>query len=245
MAHDMPPFDSIIGGGISGVVYALDDEFVLKAASGLKCSRYDLWVERKIYERLRTNGSQQILKGDFRTDPRGLVLERLSCTMRNHLRYLHGQRQRASDDDLIKWADQLINGLWHMHSKGVLQANIGTHNLLLYNSTQTSAGDLKFCDFGGASIDGGKVTVTYEPPNRHPKIKGPNVATELFALGSTLYEMSTTEVPMPVEPQKVFPNCNHLILGNIIDACWRDWYDSALDIAIEMQIIRYQHRARA
>lgn len=244
MAYDMPPFESIIGGGISGVVYALNDSFVLKAATGFNYSQWDLSVERKIYERLRSSGSQQILKGHFRRDPRGLVLERLSCPLRTHLRHLHGQRQRASDDDLVKWADQLINGLWHMHSKDVLQGNIGCHNLLLYNSTEHSAGDLKFCDFGGASIDGGQVTVKYEPPNRHPKIRGPNLTTELFALGSTLYEMSTTEVPLPEGPQKDFPDCEHLILGDIIDACWRDCYDSTLDVAIEMQIIRYEHRVR-
>ena len=243
MAYDMPPMRYIIGGGISGVVYALSDSRVLKAASGFNSSHEDLAIECRIYERLQTQA--QILK--FWLEPQGLVLERLSCPLRTFLRDLHRQRKIASDGLLLIWARQVVNGLWHIHSKGVLQADIGCHNLLLH-----STGNLKFCDFGGASIDGEEPTVDYETRSRHPTIRGPNVATEIFALGTTLYEMSATEPPHPEvdsttddgeEIQSlytigIFPNVNHLMLGDIISKCWQGSYDSTLDIAFDMQIIR-------
>ena len=240
---DMPPMRSIIGGGISGVVYALNDFHVLKAASGFNHSHEDLAIECRIYKRLQTQS--QIL--EFRLEPRGLVLERLSCPMRTYLRHLHPQRQIASDGLLLRWARQIVNGLWHIHSKGVLQADIGCHNLLLHSN-----GNLKFCDFGGASIDGEEPTVDYETRSQHPTIRGPNLATEIFALGTTLYEMSTTKPPHPEvdsdtddgdEIQSLytfgmFPNVGHLMLGDIISKCWQGSYDSTLDIAFDMHRIR-------
>ena len=72
VAYDMPPLESIMGGGISGVVYALDDFWVLKTASGFNLSHQELTIERRIYERLRSQ--RQIL--DFRSVPQGLILER-------------------------------------------------------------------------------------------------------------------------------------------------------------------------
>ena len=252
MAYDMPPEGSIIGGGISGVVYALDDFHVLKAASGFLNSRYDLMIECRIYERLR--GQPCILH--FWRDPRGLILERLFSPLRPYLRYLHGQRMVISADLLFKWADQVFNGLWSMHSKGVLQADIGCHNLLLhryYNNNGQLQWDLKFCDFGGASIDGGRPTVNYEIRSRHPTIRGPNFTTELFALGTLLYEMSTSHPPHPMVetddsvPSHLYtlgmlPNVNHLLLGHIIRGCWKSSYESILDVAVDMNDIRSQYR---
>ena len=255
MAYDMPPVESIIGGGISGVVYELDDFTVLKAASGFNLSHYDLNVERKIYERLRSCQPQILYS---KSDPRGLILERLLCPLREYLRYLHEMDQIPSDGLLLKWAGQVINGLWHIHSKGVLQANIGCHNLLLYTTgdlqdvfeqdledklEKNGEGDLKFCDFGGASMDGWPPTVQYERCSQHPTIQGPNLATEIFALGTALYEMSTTESPRPrVDLLGAFPNVSHLILGEIIYGCWQGSYESTLDIALLIQIIRYRYR---
>ena len=239
MAYNMPPFEQIIGGGISGVVYALDSRVVLKVASGFNYSHHDLAIECRIYERLRS-GQPQIL--NFSLEPRGLLFEKLVCPLRSYLRHLHGKRKIEKDGRLLRWAGQIVNGLWFIHSKGVLQANIGCHNLLLDRK-----GNLKFCDFGGASIDGEEPTVDYEPRSRHPIIRGPNVATELFALGTTLYEMSMTEPPYPeVDDDEeiqsrytfgMFPDVDHLVLGEIISGCWQGSYDSTLDIAVDMEII--------
>ena len=143
----------------------------------------------------------------------------------------------------MRWAGQLIDGLGYIHSKGVLQADVGCHNLLLDKND-----NLKLCDFAGASIDGEKATVIYKRRSRN-NILGPNIATEIFALGTTLYEMSTAEPPYSMinsatgEIQSLyaageFPSVEHLMLGKIIKKCWRGCYESTADIALDLRQVR-------
>lgn len=239
----MPPEESIIGGGISGVVYALNDFWVLKAASGFRLSHQELAIERKIYDRLSTQ--RQILLF-FEWDPRGLILERSLCPLRAFLRYLQVEREALSKSLLMYWAGQVVGGLGYIHSKGVFQGNIGCHNLLIHDN-----GDLKFSDFGGSSIDGSEPTVLYETHSQHPTLQGPNHTTELFALGTTLYEMSTNELPHPDVNTDIpngdniqsrytlglFPDMEDLMLGDIISGCWEGSYYSTLDVTIDMQLL--------
>ena len=77
---DAPPIETIIGGGVSWVVYALDDDTVLKSATGLDGSVHDLEVERRIYERL---GLHPCILQLIRVESRGLVLERWYAHCRN------------------------------------------------------------------------------------------------------------------------------------------------------------------
>lgn len=238
---DLPPIETLLGGGVSGVIYALDDDTVLKTATGLYTSVHDIEVERRIYERL---GFHPCILRCIRVEPRGLVLERLVCPLRKHLRDLHQKGDVPSDDHVRKWAGQIVDGLGYIHSKGVLQADIGCHNLLLDKND-----DLKLCDFGGASIDGEKPTVCYERRSQHPNIEGPDVATEIFALGTTLYEMSTAKPPYSKinsatgEIQRLyaaeeFPDVEHLMLGKIVQKCWRGSYESTADIAFDLRQVR-------
>ena len=258
MAYDgtngMPP---IISYGTSAVIYALDDFRVLKTPSGFNDSHEDFMIECRIYERLR--GHPGIL--NFHRHPRGLILERLLCPLREYLRHVHGQGLLVSAGLVLKWAGQVVNSLWSMHSKGVLHANIGCHKLLLhsyYDIDGQSQLDLKFCDFGGASIDGAAPTVRYEIRSRHQSIRGPmsNLTTELFALGTMLYELSTLLPPHPMVftdegddsiVQNLYtlgglPRVEHLMLGKIISGCWLCSYESILDVAFDMQSIRDQYR---
>lgn len=233
-----PPIEALIGGGVSGVIYALDEDTVLKTATGLYSSVQDLEVERRIYERLNYHPCIVRCVG---VETRGLVLERLVCSLRKRLRDLRQKGEVPSDETLMKWAGQIIDGLDYIHSKNVLQADLGCHNLLLDEND-----DLKLCDFGGSSIDGEKPTVCYEKRGRHPTIQGPSIATEIFALGTTLYEMSTGEPPYSKmnsgtgEIQKLyaaeeFPSIEHLMLGRIIKKCWRVSYKSAADAAFDLR----------
>ena len=238
---DTPPIETLIGGGVSGVVYALDNDTVLKTATGLHESMQDLEVEHRIYER---HGLHLRILRCIRVDSRGLILERLVCPLRRRLRDLHQKGDVPSDETIMKWAAQIIDALGYVHSKEVLQADIGCHNILLDKND-----DLKLCDFGGSSIDGEKSTICYEKRSQHPSIQGPNVATEIFALGTTLFEMSTAEPPYPRmnsatgEIQRLyasgtFPNVEHLMLGTIIKKCWRGSYENMADVAFDLQRVR-------
>jgi hypothetical protein len=54
---------------------------------------------------------------------------------------------------------------------------------------------LKLGDFSGSSIDGEPVLVCYETSHEHPEMTDISIKSELFALGSTLYEIMTGSRP--------------------------------------------------
>lgn len=86
----------------------------------------------------------------------------------------------------IKWAYQLAEAVDLLHSHGIIHCDIKPRNLLLDANF-----DIKIIDFSGSSVDGskqasGQGTRFYLP--RHWKDQ-PTVATDLFTLGSTLYEI--------------------------------------------------------
>lgn len=51
------------------------------------------------------------------------------------------------------------------------------------------------CDFAGSSIDGQDPLICYETSHEHPDIEGISAKSELFALGSTFYEIMTGSKP--------------------------------------------------
>lgn len=52
----------------------------------------------------------------------------------------------------------------YFHAKGVLQVDMGLHNLLVDWDD-----NVKYCDFSGSSIDGSRPTVVVSPTAQHPK----------------------------------------------------------------------------
>ena len=90
----------------------------------------------------------------------------------------------------MRWSIQTAQGLAFIHSRNVLQSDIGCHNILLDHQK-----DVKFYDFAGSLIDG-------EPPETISGIRylpchgddDTTINTKTFAPGSTLYEIWTSEI---------------------------------------------------
>lgn len=96
--------------------------------------------------------------------------------MENHVGTSHEMRR--------KWMVQAAQAVAFVHSKGVIHSDICPHNMLLDGNL-----DLKICDFAGAvfgDLDGKTIEHTRFRMPRALRSK-PNVATDLFALGSTLF----------------------------------------------------------
>lgn len=96
--------------------------------------------------------------------------------------------------------------------------------------------DLKLADFSGSSITDMPdcpALVTYDTRSRLPNIDEPNRASDLFALGSAIYEMATGDLPYPSLParevqrlffQREFPNLDRPgicpAIAQVIRRCW-------------------------
>jgi len=100
---------------------------------------------------------------------------------------------------------------------------------------------LKLGDFAGSSIDGSDTSVTYELRSRLPGTKKPSKKSDIFALGSAMYELATGHPPYDGESyqnvqsfykKKIFPTDVEMIpeLGPIIMKCWLQHYETAWDV---------------
>lgn len=148
-----------------------------------------------------------------------------------------------------KWSRQAIKGLQYLHQRDILQGDIGCHNMLLDKND-----DLKYCDFAGSSIDGQEAWVCYETRSQRPSDAHANsqdettIPSELFALGTTLFELSTTRPPYADDSEATvtklfhannFPNVRLLELGNIISKCWRGIYATVDEVSEDLDRLRW------
>jgi serine/threonine protein kinase len=131
----------------------------------------------------------------------------------------------------------LIGHSMHLlHSYDIIHCDIKTENFLLDSRLR-----LRIMDCSGSSIDGAwasafeSVRFCLPRPWESPS----TVQTDLFALGSTIYEIMTAaqpyeeltdeEVVALFEEQK-FPLVDNLPCGGVIKRCWHGKFDSAKEV---------------
>ncbi|KAM5476276.1 hypothetical protein MauCBS54593_000961 [Microsporum audouinii] len=231
--------------GVSGIVFAVDELSVIKTPTGGEENAEELRVERKILERL---GDHPRIVKLLYTYKDLIVLERLRYPLRFRIWELREDGRTASQEDVLKWSAQAAEGMQYLHENGIFQVDVGLHNLLVDWDD-----NVKYCDFSGSSIGGSRPTVVVSPTAQHPKaiIGSPTTQTELFALGSAIFEISTTfkayEGVMEDELQaryarNEYPDTSQLLLGSVIQKCWRGSYSNAGEAAAEIRGI--QRRAK-
>lgn len=230
----------IIGQGVSGIVFAINDSRVLKVPRGGPDGARDQEIESRIYRRL---GQHPRIVRYISSEPRGLVLERLTGPLRKRLRELYAEGKLPSQGLMRKWSRQAVEGLQYLHQRDILQGDIGCHNLLLDKND-----NLKYCDFAGSSIDGQEAWVCYETRSQRPStyassMDETNIPSEIFALGTTLYEISNTRPPYSDYDEATitgffdannFPDVRSLELGNIILKCWRGIYATVDEVSRDL-----------
>lgn len=117
----------------------------------------------------------------------------------------------------------------------VIHGDLTCHNISL-DSNQNA----KLFDFGGSSIDGSEPLIGVTESHRWPGNDDKSTQVDLFALGSTLYEIWTGKPPYhglsDVEitnlfKQSDFPRTQSLgPIGDVIRGCWQGRFASANDV---------------
>ncbi|KAJ9495918.1 hypothetical protein H2202_008714 [Exophiala xenobiotica] len=143
--------------GTCAVVHVLDEDRVIKIFP-LPLHPNDteslqlLTIEQRAYERL---GHHPRICRYISKEKNGLVLERLE---KNLGKYLCTLQEGGVDCTLAwVWSIQIAESVAFAHSKGVLHADLGCHNVLLDYKN-----DAKLCDFAGSSIDGEDAKISYK-----------------------------------------------------------------------------------
>lgn len=165
----------------------------------------------------------------------GLLLERGTC-LRGILR-----NSTVPWATKFRWAREAAEGLAYVHSKGIIQADVGCHNIIVDNANQ-----IKLLDFAGSGIDGEEPLVLYEWCSFRPGNEI-GIATDIFAFGTMLFELETGRVPYSelenslemgelmtvVESlfsQNNFPSVEALSFGPVISCCWNGKYISMMEV---------------
>jgi serine/threonine protein kinase len=231
-----------ISHGVSGIVLLMDDSRVIKIPLGSPRSINDIEIEREVYRRLENYASPYIVKCLDYDEPLGIILEKMEETVKRRVRR---QQPSSEEQDVLKWTLQAAQGLAHLHRCGVVQADVGCHNMLL-----DSRSNLKLCDFSGCSVDGSNASIRYETRAQQPFGGQPNKKSDIFALGTAMYEMSVGHEPYPdLSDYQVskfyeasqfpddYPIDRNQHLWAVIKKCWNGEYDTADEVATDLQHI--------
>jgi serine/threonine protein kinase len=222
-----------LGGGATGLVERLDSGDVVKSAwagrpTASDC-RQDMAIEAQIYERL---GVHPRLVQYKHWDPVGHALTLEYMPNGNLKEYVQKHGKEISLFQRQQWVREVTEGVELLHSRNVIQGDVGPHNFLLDIDLS-----LKICDFGGSSLDGSQATVAPGVRYRLPSLGGTTVKEDLFALGSTIYFIVTGHEPYEeltdenqvekLYEDGVFPDLSDVPFAEIIALCWRQEAESA------------------
>lgn len=185
--------EKVISGGSTGIVYLLPSGYARKSAypdaEGRRQSLGDIEREYKIYERLPQQ-HDRLLKMISYSPEDGIILEYMpNGNLRNYLRLKAAKLDLAQR---LQWACDAAEALHLVHSYNIIHCDVKPENFLLDTRLR-----LQIIDFSGSSIDGlyasafESVRFCLPRPWEAPS----TIATDVFALGSTIYEIMTSTQP--------------------------------------------------
>ncbi|KAF1352745.1 kinase-like protein [Lizonia empirigonia] len=152
----------------------------------------------------------------------------------------------------LRWVQQLVDAVRFIHSRGVFHGDMSCNNVFLDDNF-----DVKLGDFAGSAIDDLPPLVCYETSHELPG-KDISTETELFALGSTIYEVMTGSKPYEDLPEHEvaaafsegrYPDLESVsAFKNTIMKCWTQKYATAeeafQDVNLEVATMKKARTSR-
>ncbi|KAK2623873.1 hypothetical protein QTJ16_006507 [Diplocarpon rosae] len=230
----------IVAWGNSGMIcLEKASQTVVKTPHGQE-NENEIAIERRIYERFGEHGGHEGLLRYHGPYESGI---RLDFACNGNLRSFLKKSGKEIDFALqLRWAKQIADALRFVQATNVVHGDVTCSNILLdglYN--------IKLSDFAGSSLDGTPLLVAATASHHCP---GPpdSIQGDIFALGSTLYEIVTGNVPYhELSEEEVearyskgeFPKTKSLgPIGDVITGCWQGRYSSYDNIIVDIEGMR-------
>jgi serine/threonine protein kinase len=169
-----------LGGGLTGMPY-LDETSNTVIEFPHEGDEPAINAVRRIYERFYQHDGHRGLLQYYGPFELGIRLEYTS---------LHKLRQYLQNHDEIdakhrlQWSKQITSALAFVHSMNVIHRDPTCHNTSLDDKQNA-----RLFNFGGSSIDGSEPLIGVTASHRWPGNDDKSIQVDLFALGSTLYEI--------------------------------------------------------
>ncbi len=199
---------SLVGSGGMSRVFLVDD-LVLHRELALKMLREDISkdeaaVRRFIHESkavsmLSHPNIVSVYDVSVTSDVKYIVLEYAEgITLKEYLR----DRGPLTSEEIIHIAVQILSGLQHAHSRGIIHRDIKPQNIII-----APDGSIKVTDFGIAKIPNSETitmadkaigSVHYISPEQASGLKV-DLRSDLYSLGIILYELICNRVPFEAE----------------------------------------------
>lgn len=144
------------------------------------------------------------------------------------------------------WARQIVESAEYIHSMGVRHSDFRLEQWLLDETLSARLSDFNASGYDPnieKKVDGSEAMGAENPSHFMPRDNelDNTVESDLFGLGSTLYELIIGKAPYEGLSSEsienlfrinVFPDVNNLPLGDLIMGCWVKKFRSAKDILI-------------
>lgn len=229
----------VISGGSTGLIYLLPSGYVRKAAYPditRKQSLRDIEHEHKIYQRLPRH--DRLLRMMNYSVEDGLILEYMP---NGNLRdYVQDKAANLTLHQRLQWACDAAEALHLLHSHNIIHCDVKPENYLLDFGLR-----LRIIDFSGSSIDGSYFSAVEGARFCLPRPwEAPStIVTDVFTLGSTIYEIMTGTQPYAEHTDEevealfkrgIFPEVDSIPCGELIRKCWHSQVHSAEEVRVSI-----------
>lgn len=227
---------NIIGVGVFAHVYDLGEGRVRKVPApdpdNLDLAIKSIRREGEIYDHLGDHPRviKCLAKGDLFVD--------LEFAPNGHIEGYLNSHHDASKECRLRLAQETIEAVVFIHSKGVIHSDLAARQFLLDANFHVHLSDFGFSSLNSSDVLG------FENPSHHmprdiDSDMPSTVQSDLFALGSTLYEVMVGKRPYEGKSDDAiiqlysngkFPDVTGVLCGNIIMDCWQGRFKSAAEV---------------
>lgn len=158
--------------------------------------------------------------------------------------YMDKHRPHIDDAHRKYWARQIIESADYIHTMGVRHSDFRLEQWLLDEMLNARLSDFNASGYDSNAELGLKGSEAIGAENAsHFLPRDPahdsTVESDLFALGSTLFELMTGKAPYDYQPPEsieaffregIFPSVEGLLLGEVIKGCWTTKFLSAKEL---------------